>query len=204
MNVKQLTISLSSVLAALFMNSCETTSRTPRGETVYLEPLGGSGRPSVSGNVDNVSYWDGDNIKGASRIRIDLGDQKAYFYKNDQLVGISQISSGREGYNSPTGSYKILQKSPNHRSNLYGSMVDSSGTVLNDDFDTRTDKLQPGTHYEGAPMPNFMRITPGGVGMHAGYLPGFPASHGCIRMPDWMSKHFFDNISVGTPVEVVH
>jgi lipoprotein-anchoring transpeptidase ErfK/SrfK len=51
-------------------------------------------------------------------------------------------------------------------------------------------------------MPNFMRITQGGVGMHAGYIPGYPASHGCIRMPEKMSRIFFENLSIGTPVIV--
>ena len=63
-------------------------------------------------------------------------------------------------------------------------------------------KSVPTTDDEGAPMPNFMRITPGGVGMHAGYIPGYPASHGCIRMPERMSQAFFHNVSVGTKVIV--
>jgi lipoprotein-anchoring transpeptidase ErfK/SrfK len=60
-----------------------------------------------------------------------------------------------------------------------------------------------GCKYEGADMKNFMRITPDGVGMHAGFLPGYPASHGCIRMPAHMSEHFFNSVSVGTPVTIV-
>jgi lipoprotein-anchoring transpeptidase ErfK/SrfK len=51
-------------------------------------------------------------------------------------------------------------------------------------------------------MPFFMRIT-GGVGMHEGYLPGYPASHGCIRMPGKMAAIFFSNVDLGTPVEIV-
>jgi lipoprotein-anchoring transpeptidase ErfK/SrfK len=52
-------------------------------------------------------------------------------------------------------------------------------------------------------MPYFMRIT-GAVGMHAGYLPGVPDSHGCIRMPNEMARTFFENVSYGTPVRVTH
>jgi lipoprotein-anchoring transpeptidase ErfK/SrfK len=63
-------------------------------------------------------------------------------------------------------------------------------------------KRPPGARFQGAPMPYFMRIH-GGVGMHAGYLPGYPASHGCIRMPTDIAKIFFANASVGTPVSVV-
>ena len=63
------------------------------------------------------------------------------------------------------------------------------------------DPKPPGTHFKGAPMPFFMRIV-GGVGMHAGYLPGYPASHGCIRMPQFMAENFFKSVSVGTPVTI--
>ena len=52
-------------------------------------------------------------------------------------------------------------------------------------------------------MPYFMRIV-GGIGMHAGYLPGYPASHGCIRMPEFMAENFFNSVSVGTPVTITH
>ena len=72
---------------------------------------------------------------------------------------------------------------------------------INDNVDIRVDKIPPGAIYYAAPMPNFMRFT-GGIGMHTGYLPGYAASHGCIRMPHQMSEKFFENVSVGTPVIV--
>jgi lipoprotein-anchoring transpeptidase ErfK/SrfK len=52
-------------------------------------------------------------------------------------------------------------------------------------------------------MPYFMRVT-GGIGMHEGFLPGYAASHGCIRMPGFMAERFFENVSVGTPVTVTY
>ena len=58
----------------------------------------------------------------------------------------------------------------------------ATGQMINDNVDIRVDKVPPGAIYYAAPMPNFMRIT-GGIGMHEGYLPGFAASHGCIRLP---------------------
>ncbi len=188
--------------------ACDYTRPNPgNGQTVYLESLGpdATSAGARGGPRDTVSYWDGGAGQGPSSITIDLSEQKASFYKGGTLVGVSQISSGREGYNTPTGSFKIMQKNPDHRSNLYGSWVTYDGTVINDDVDMRRTPNPPaGARYEGASMPNFMRITSGGVGMHAGYLPGFPASHGCIRMPEWMSNHFFRNVSIGTPVKVVH
>jgi lipoprotein-anchoring transpeptidase ErfK/SrfK len=69
------------------------------------------------------------------------------------------------------------------------------------DIDVKKDPKPPGAIFDGARMPYFMRIT-GGVGMHEGFLPGYPASHGCIRMPEFMAEAFFNNLSVGTPVTI--
>ena len=66
------------------------------------------------------------------------------------------------------------------------------------------DPKPPGTRFKGAPMPYFMRLTGSGVGLHAGYLPGYPASHGCIRMPEFMAENFFSSVSIGTPVTITH
>jgi lipoprotein-anchoring transpeptidase ErfK/SrfK len=66
----------------------------------------------------------------------------------------------------------------------------------------KQDPQPPATTFRGAPMPYFLRIQ-GGIGMHAGYLPGYPASHGCIRLPERMAVRFFQNAPVGTPVEII-
>jgi lipoprotein-anchoring transpeptidase ErfK/SrfK len=75
------------------------------------------------------------------------------------------------------------------------------GNVVKKDVELGKDPKPPGSMFKGAPMPYFMRIT-GGVGMHEGYLPGYPASHGCIRMPGKMAQIFFSNVELGTPVTV--
>ncbi len=152
---------------------------------------------------DNTSYWDGDGISGAPSIRIDLGAQRAFFYKSGELVGVSVISSGREGFDTPPGRFKVTQKNRDHRSNLYGDYVDAGGGVVKKDVDVKRDPRPPGATFRGAPMPYFLRIH-GGVGMHAGFLPGYPASHGCIRLPKHLARSFFENIEVGAPVEVVN
>ena len=63
------------------------------------------------------------------------------------------------------------------------------------------DKAPPGTRFEGSKMHYFMRFV-GGTGMHEGFLPGYPASHGCVRMPGHMAATFFKNVDIGTPVTV--
>ena len=87
-------------------------------------------RSAESTLADKNSYWDGDGVDGEPSIVIDLSDQKASFYKGSKLVGVSAISSGREGFGTPTGSYKITQKNAGHVSNLYGDYVSAQGDVL--------------------------------------------------------------------------
>jgi lipoprotein-anchoring transpeptidase ErfK/SrfK len=152
---------------------------------------------------DTVSYWDGDSSNGSPSIKISLGEQRAYFYKGGVLVGISQLSTGREGKNTSPGKYRIIGKDVDHASSLYGDYVDDAGKVVMPNIELGKDPKPPGTHYKGASMPYYMQIAPG-FGMHAGYLPGYPASHGCIRMPEFMAVDFFKSVSVGTPVTITN
>jgi L,D-transpeptidase catalytic domain len=166
--------------------------------------LGGVyGEAPVGAPRDTVSYWDGDSVNGSPSVKISLGEQRAYFYKGGVLVGVSQLSTGREGLNTPLGHYKIIQKDKDHVSSLFGDYVDSAGNVVVPNVDVTKDPKPPGTHFRGTPMPYFMRIV-SGTGMHAGYLPGYPASHGCIRMPEFMAEDFFRSVSVGTPVTITN
>ena len=176
----------------------------------YMAGVGGPVQQQVSNGAhhpppafhDDISYWDGDNATGSPLIKINRGDQKAFFYKGGELIGISRISSGSEDHATRPGQYKITEKSKDHKSSIYGVFKDkATGQMINDNVDIRVDKIPPGAVYYAAPMPNFMRFD-GGIGMHTGYLPGYAASHGCIRMPHHMSTKFFENVSVGTPVIV--
>jgi lipoprotein-anchoring transpeptidase ErfK/SrfK len=189
-------------VVAAFLTGCgEDDPRLGLGQTQYLGGVYGAGPVSSSAPQDTVSYWDGDGATGSPSIKIKLGEQRAYFYKGGQLVGISQLSTGREGLDTPSGTFKIIQKDKDHVSSKYGDYVDAAGNVVMPNIEVGKDPKPPGTQYKGASMPYFMRIV-GGVGMHAGYLPGYPASHGCIRMPEFMAESFFNAVSVGTPVTI--
>ncbi|MGC6465943.1 MAG: L,D-transpeptidase family protein [Akkermansiaceae bacterium] len=147
-------------------------------------------------------YWDGDNVTGPASIRIRRDEQKAYFFKGNELVGVSPIATGKSTHTTPAGTFKISQKSKDHKSSLYGVIKNvATGEVVNDDADTRKHRPGPGEVFEAAPMPYFMRFN-GGIGMHVGYLPGYAASHGCVRMPEPMAVKFFENVKIGTPVIV--
>lgn len=171
------------------------------GRPVHQQSTNGPHHPPPAVH-DDISYWDGDNATGSPMIRINRQQQKAFFYKGGVLVGVSKISSGSEDHATPPGKYKITQKSKDHKSSIYGVFKDkATGQMINDNVDIRVDKVPPGAVYYAAPMPNFMRFY-GGIGMHTGYLPGYAASHGCIRMPHHMSEKFFENVELGTPVIV--
>ena len=192
------------LLAAALAGCAGYDRRLTSSATQYL--TGGGNvvtKPSSVGITDTVSYWDGDGVEGSPSITIDLGEQKAFFYKGQRLVGVSMISSGREGYATPPGTYKVIQKSKDHVSNLYGDYVDAAGNVMVANVGVKRDPKPPGARFRGAPMPYFLRFH-GGYGLHAGFLPGFPASHGCVRMPERMAQIFFANVSQGTPVRVVN
>jgi hypothetical protein len=140
---------------------------------------------------------------GRASIVVDLSEQEAYLYRGKHLVATSRISSGREGYRTPTGHFEVIRKDIDHHSSVYGSYVDAGGNVVRAGVDRRKDRRPPRTHFEGAPMPFFLEFSPA-YGLHQGYLPGVPASHGCIRMPYWKARQFYNTARIGTPVIVKH
>jgi lipoprotein-anchoring transpeptidase ErfK/SrfK len=140
-------------------------------------------------------------INDPAAVVIDLSEQRVYFYKGEELIGESKCSSGKKGFETPPGTYKITQKNKDHVSNLYGNFVDLEGTVMQRDVDTSKMKVPEGMTFAGAKMPYFQRFT-GGFGLHAGNVPNRRASHGCVRLPRIMAERFFAHTTVGTPVTV--
>ena len=148
------------------------------------------------------SWYDDPAATGEPRILVNLTKQQAFFYRGETLIGRTNISSGRREFETPPGKYRVIQKDERHVSSEYGQYVARSGAVLRRDVDVNSDPAPKGARFVGAPMPYFLRFRDG-YGMHAGFVPRFRASHGCIRMPVKMAKHFFDAAEVGTRVEVI-
>src|SRR5689334_3649452 len=138
---------------------------------------------------------------GRASIVVDLSEQQAYLYRGGVLVATSRISSGREGHRTPLGRFSVIRKEEEHRSSLYGDYVDASDNIVRANVDRRRDPRPPHSHFLGAPMPFFLEFSPG-FGLHQGYLPGVPASHGCIRLPYWKARQFYSIAHIGTPVVV--
>ena len=105
---------------------------------------------------------------------VSLDEQRAFVYRNGVLTGVTTVSTGKKGHETPTGVFTILQKNKDHYSNIY----------------------------DNAPMPYMQRLTWGGIALHAGGLPGYPASHGCIRLPSEFARRLFEVTSTGMTVVV--
>ena len=146
--------------------------------------------------------WRPDPDEPITRIEIRLTEQRVYVYQGDAVAGESPTTTGKPGHDTPAGHYSILVKDIDHKSNLYGVFLDANGYVISGD--AKAGQAPPaGSVYDAADMPYYLRIRDDGVGLHAGYLPGYPASHGCIRLPPAFAELLFSNVSVGTPVDVV-
>ena len=109
------------------------------------------------------------------RVVISLSEQNATLYKDGEAVLSTGVSTGMRGFHTPSGKFVITNKALNHTSSIYGSS-----------------------------MPYFQRLSCQAFGFHAGSCPGYPASHGCIRMPHSRAKAFYDATKVGDPVEILH
>jgi hypothetical protein len=105
---------------------------------------------------------------------VDLDRQVAFVYRGETLIGITTISSGKDGKETPLGTYPILQKQVRHRSNLYGA----------------------------APMPYMQRLTWDGVALHAGAVPGYRSSHGCVHLPNAFARALYGETDVGATVAI--
>ena len=105
---------------------------------------------------------------------VSLPDQVMYVYRNGVRIGRSTVSTGTEGHRTPTGVFTVLQKKVDHESSIY----------------------------KGAKMPNMQRLTWTGIAMHAGQLPGYPASHGCVRLPEDFAAKLYTITKLGTTVVI--
>jgi hypothetical protein len=114
--------------------------------------------------------------KGPVLVYVELNRQLATVYRNGVRIGVSTISSGKPGHDTPSGVFTILQKNRTHFSSTYNN----------------------------APMPNMQRLTWKGVALHAGNLPGYPASHGCIRLPMEFSRLLFGTTTMGGTVVIAN
>lgn len=135
-------------------------------------------------------------------VQISLTEQRGLLLVDGVVAMDFPVATGKASHPTPPGSYKILEKKKDHASNLYGRILSATGETMDSDADARTDAVPDGGSFIGAPMPYWMRMTPTGVGMHVGYVPGRPASHGCIRLKKDVAVQLFSILELGSPVTV--
>ena len=135
-------------------------------------------------------------------LEISLGEQRGLLLVRTAIAMDFPVATGKKSHPTPSGNFAIRGKEKNYSSNLYGKIYDAQNVVLVADADARTDAVPEGGRFEGATMPYWMRLTDTGVGMHVGYVPGRPASHGCIRLKRETATQLFDLVKVGTTVVI--
>lgn len=151
-------------------------------------------------------YRDEKLIKKANRkssVQICLPQQRGRLYVDGKVAADWPVSTGVSGRETPTGSYKIIEKKKEYASNLYGNIKDANGKLVKHNADITKDPIPEGCVFEGSPMPNWQRLTWDGLGMHTGKVKaGKRLSHGCIRTPNDMARELFEITGMGTRVEI--
>lgn len=135
-------------------------------------------------------------------LEISLSEQRGFLLVRGAIAMDFPVATGKRSHPTPGGNFTVRGKQKDYASNLYGKIYDASGTMVVADADTRTDAVPEGGKFEGATMPYWMRLTDIGVGLHVGYVPGRPASHGCIRLKRNVAAELFLLVKIGTPVTV--
>jgi len=139
-----------------------------------------------------------------SRIEISISEQRLRVYRtgggSQDLVIETQVSTGKPGHATPRGSYRISEKQVYKRSTLYGSWHAASGAQVGGS-NRVSQRPRGAVRFVGAEMPYWLRIN-GGIGIHVGFVPDGPASHGCIRVPESVQPLIFSKVGIGTPVVV--
>jgi L,D-transpeptidase catalytic domain len=135
-------------------------------------------------------------------LEVSLGEQRGFLLVRTAIAMDFPVATGKKSHPTPAGDFTVRGKEKNYSSNLYGKIYDAFGVLLVSDADTRTDVVPEGGRFEGATMPYWIRLTDSGVGMHVGYVPGRPASHGCIRLKRDSATQIFNLVKVGTPVVI--
>lgn len=153
-----------------------------------------------------ISYWNGDGVEGEPLILVSIGHQRAWFYKGKKLVGATAISTGAQDTPTPRGEFRVTDKRKLGRDPRYGDFLSSAGETLNENVDILQMSTPPRAQLEPAHLPWMLflgHVTKHDIlSLHAGFLPGYPASKGDIRLPSFMAEIFFKNTPVGTKTTI--
>jgi len=171
-------LSLLGVLALAVPAHAQTPAQPPMAVEGALQaapdPRTAMSQTFDKDTLENGKFLWKDGATEVDRLLLRLTEQLIYAYDDDRLVAVSTVSTGRAGHETRAGNFRILAKYRRYFSKKY----------------------------DNAPMPFMQQITSYGVALHAGQLPGHPASHGCIRLPYDFAAKLFDATKIGTPVQI--
>lgn len=175
MNQDKLRIALAAASALLLTLAAIGPAQAIDTATAPVAPVVPSPLEAVELNPGEFVWQPDLAPQGEVEIIVSIPLQRAYVYRGGVLIGVTTVSTGREGHETPVGSFTILQKRREHYSNIYNN----------------------------APMPFMQRLTWGGIALHAGEIPGRPASHGCVRLPLEFARHLFGVTEMGGAIHLL-
>lgn len=207
------TLHLAAVASALFLASCATKTTPPpttdaSGKFVNPYPPGTYEHFTTEPTYPKTySVWKNEELLAKttpenSSLRILTGKQRGLLMNGEDIVMDYPICSGRNGYETPKGEYKISEKVVDKRSNRYGRIYDAEGDCVESDADILKDNVPEGGRFEGAAMRYWMRLTNDGIGHHIGPVKRYRASHGCVRGPASAVPIVHNKVKLGTKVVV--
>jgi hypothetical protein len=207
-NLAHCAIALAMLLLANCANQKPVVKYDPEGKPINPYPAGTydhfKAEPTypktynVWKNEELLSRTNPDN----SHIKIDLSTQRGFLMNNGKIAMDYPICSGIPSRPTPTGTFYILEKVVDKRSNKYGRIYDAEGNLVNGDADATLDPIPEGGRFEGASMRYWMRLTYDGVGHHIGPVRRRPASHACVRGPSGTIPIVYSKVKEGTRVDI--
>lgn len=138
-----------------------------------------------------------------SPIHICLEQQRGRLYVDGQVAADWPVSTGKEGTETPIGTFRIKEKKKKHFSSLWGTIVDENDICVVESADSRKDKVPAGGEFLGAKMENWQKLTNDGVGIHTGQVrAGKQLSKGCVRTPGFVADALYNITEVGSKVTI--
>jgi lipoprotein-anchoring transpeptidase ErfK/SrfK len=182
------------------VNKLEATYKNPFSEGTYAHFVARKDYPKTYDTYRNDALLNKQGVQ-EKMIKICLKEQRGRYYVDGQVAMDFPVSTGIKKFPTNPGEYKVLEKSVDHESNLYGKIFNAEGKCINGNAEI-TDPVPEGGRFEGSKMPYWQRLTGAGLGLHVGKVRRSPASHGCVRLQRETAKTLYDQTKVGSRVVI--
>lgn len=133
---------------------------------------------------------------------ISLKKQRAWFFVDQEVAIDTPISSGKQAAMTPKGSFGVAEKLEKRESSTYGDFIDRKGNPIRIAVSSKLDSAPSGTCFRATPVHYYLSLGNSAPALHAGYLPGYPAAHANVRLPEEIARLIFEQTKIGTPVTI--